>query len=80
MLGSLGVYAMSPYIGTSDVKTSSQFISNQTVLTSLVTQNYAWIKYSLERLLPQMSLNNSNAELKSGQWDSDFSLSNKGLG
>jgi hypothetical protein len=66
MLGSLGVYAMSPYIGTSDVKTSSQFISNQTVLTSLVTQNYAWIKYSLERLLPQMFLNNSNAELKSG--------------
>jgi hypothetical protein len=45
-----------------------------------VSQNFPWVKYSLERLLPQMILTNSNAQLKTGQWDSDFSLANKGLG
>ena len=80
MLGALGIYAMSPFIGTSDVKTSTNFITNSTVLVTMLQSNYPWIKYAVERLLPQMQMNNSNAVLKSGQWDSDFTFSNKGLG
>lgn len=36
MLGSLGIYAMSPFIGTSDVKTSTHFITNSSVLIPML--------------------------------------------
>jgi len=52
MLGALGIYAMSPFIGTSDVKTSTNFITNSNVLVTMLQSNYPWIKYAVERLLP----------------------------
>ena len=36
MLGSLGIYAMSPFIGTSDVKTSTHFINSTAVLLTVL--------------------------------------------
>lgn len=48
MLEELGVYSMSPELGTDDKSSQTFFIKNWETLNSVVTQNYVWIKNTVK--------------------------------
>ena len=50
MLGSRGIYAMSPELGTSDPDSESFFIESKETLKTVISENFKWIRYTIMKL------------------------------
>ena len=60
MLGNRGIYAMSPELGTADKNSEEFFIQDRGKLKQVVSDNYPWIKYTMLKLLPSVSVKVTN--------------------
>ena len=54
MLGKLGIFALSPELGSSDKNSDYFFIQNPQELKSTLSQNFNWVKYSILKLMPEV--------------------------
>ena len=60
MLGKRGIYAMSPELGTSDKASETFFIETRDTVKKVVSENYPWIKYTMLKVLPSISVRVTN--------------------
>ena len=46
MLMKHGVFALSPELGSADIKTKTYYIGDQQTLKNLLKQNFDWVKFT----------------------------------
>lgn len=56
MLGAQGVIALSPELSSSSKKSDAFFIKEKSVLRNVLTENFGWIRYMMNKLGPEISV------------------------
>ena len=73
------MFALSPELGTSNIKTTGFFIDNSSALKEIVSENFKWIKYAVEQLLPELRVTVGKLSMPANEVQMSFKLENTGL-
>jgi hypothetical protein len=53
MLAVKNIFAISPSIGSSNIYSQTYFIDNSSILVKVLSDNYDWLFYTMQSILPQ---------------------------
>lgn len=81
MLNEHGIIAASPDLGGTSIYTQTFFINKVSTLTTMLSENYDWILYAAQSVLPQIevTLGEFVATDASESWSSSVAITNSGI-
>ena len=81
MLAEKNIFAMSPSIGSSNIYTQTYFITQESALVEMLSQNYDWINYTIKSILPHSTFNvkTFTTTLDETEWSATVDFMNQGL-
>jgi len=78
MLGEHGIWAISPFIGSTNVYTKTWFIHSASVLCDMLASNREWLYYYISRALPLLEFSLLEASRDTDKWNFVLSAVNSG--
>jgi len=80
MLNELGIYAMSPELGTPNPRTNEFFIVSPKDLKIMVEKNSDWIFYACSQLFPNLLFSEGVFTISGNKVSINLNMENRGIG
>lgn len=74
------IVAMSPELGSNDIKTSTYYMTDGTAMKVMLSSNYQMVKHAVQTLLPHFNCTLTAWSQSGTTYKADFAVRNNGVG